>query len=50
MEVLTAEVRTLVIGAQQVTMSVYTQLDYAEPGEIQPSGRVQPRDAEKGTR
>ena len=44
-QVLTAEVRTLVVGARQVTMSVYEQLDTVPPGEIEPFGRVSPRRA-----
>lgn len=39
-QVLTAEVRTLVIGSRQVTMSVYNQLDTAPPDQIEPFGRV----------
>ena len=44
-QVLTAEVRTLVVGSRQVTMSVYNQLDYEAPGDIAPFGRVEPRNA-----
>jgi hypothetical protein len=47
-EVLTAEVRVLMVGSRQVTLSVYGQLDQVQPGEIEPFGRVQPRDAEQG--
>jgi hypothetical protein len=43
-QVLTAEVRTLVVGSRQVTMSVYNQLDLVEPWDIEPFGRVAPRD------
>lgn len=39
-EVLTAEVRTLVVGNRQITQSVYRQLDAVEPEHIQPFGRV----------
>lgn len=39
-ELLTAEVRTLMFGARQVTMSIYHQLDWVEPAEIEPFGRV----------
>lgn len=39
-EVLTAEVRTLVIGKRQVTRSVYRQLDWVEPDDMEPFGRV----------
>ena len=47
-EVLTAEVRVLMVGSRQVTMSVYDQLDQVKPGEIEPFGRVAPRDAGSG--
>lgn len=39
-DVLTAEVRTLMVGNRQVTLSVYRQLDLVEPYEIEPFGRV----------
>lgn len=39
-EVLTAEVRALMVGKRQVTLSVYRQLDTVEPDEIEPFGRV----------
>lgn len=39
-EVLTAEVRVLVVGRRQITMSVYRQLDTVEPEHIEPFGRV----------
>lgn len=39
-EVLTAEVRTLVVGNRQVTMSIYKQLDHVPWREIEPFGRV----------
>lgn len=38
--VLTAEVRTLVVGKRQVTLSVYRQLDSVPPHQIEPFGRV----------
>lgn len=41
-EVLTAEVRVLMVGSRQVTLSVYNQLDYAAGGDIEPFGRVNP--------
>jgi hypothetical protein len=41
-QVLTAEVRTLVVGSRQITMSVYEQLDCVRPDEIEPFGRVSP--------
>jgi hypothetical protein len=47
-EVLTAEVRVLMVGSRQVTLSVYNQLDRVEPDDIDPFGRVCPRDAERG--
>ena len=37
---LTAEVRTLMVGNRQVTLSVYKQLDLARPGEADLMGRV----------
>jgi hypothetical protein len=39
-EVLTAEVRTIMVGNRQVTMSVYKQLDWVKPSAIEPFGRV----------
>lgn len=39
-ELLTAEVRTLMIGDRQVTMSIFNQLDWADPETITPLGRV----------
>ena len=39
-ETLTAEVRTLVVGKRQVTLSVYRQLDSARLEEVEPFGRV----------
>lgn len=39
-EVLTAEVRTLMVGNRQVTLSVYRQLDQADPANVTPFGRV----------
>lgn len=38
--VLTAEVRTLMVGRRQVTLSVYRQLDEVPDSEIEPFGRV----------
>lgn len=40
-EVLTAEVRVLMVGSRQVTLSVARQLDEVEPDEITPFGRIQ---------
>lgn len=39
-QVLTAEVRTLVIGSRQVTKTVYDQLDMVPPSAIEPFGRI----------
>lgn len=39
-DVLTAEVRALMIGSRQVTLSVYRQLDTVEHTECEPFGRV----------
>jgi hypothetical protein len=44
-DVLTAEVRVLMVGSRQVTMSVFEQLDPVEPGQIEPFGRVSRRRA-----
>lgn len=41
-QVLRAEVRTLMVGSRQVTMSVFQQLDMVPWGEITPFGRVRP--------
>jgi hypothetical protein len=45
-QVLTAEVRTLMVGSRQVTMSVYNQLDEIHPSGVIPFGRVTPRGAD----
>lgn len=42
-QVLTAEVRTLVVGSRQVTMSVFEQLDSVQPSDIEPFGRINPK-------
>ena len=42
-----AEVRTLVVGARQVTLSFYAQLDECPPELIEPFGRVRPRQASR---
>jgi len=39
-ETLTAEVRVLMVGSRQVTMSVAKQLDHCEYHEMEPMGRV----------
>lgn len=46
-EVLTAEVRALMVGSRQVTLSVFRQLDAVESDSISPFGRVRdPRSTE----
>ncbi len=45
-ETLTAEVRVLMVGSRQITLSVYGQLDRSD--EIVPFGRVRPRGAKWG--
>ncbi len=39
-QVLTAEVRVLMVGSRQVTLSVFRQLDWVPEDEIVPFGRV----------
>lgn len=39
-ETLTAEVRVLMVGSRQITLSVARQLDYAPYDDIEPMGRV----------
>jgi hypothetical protein len=39
-QVLTAEVRVLMVGSRQVTLSVYRQLDLVDADQIEPFGRV----------
>jgi hypothetical protein len=39
-ETLTAEVRVLMVGSRQVTLSVFRQLDWIDYDEIEPFGRV----------
>lgn len=46
-DVLTAEVRVLMVGRRQVTMSVFSQLDKVPHSEIAPFGRVNPKDANR---
>lgn len=48
-EVLTAEVRVLMVGNRQVTMSVYKQLDHVPAGELATFGRVNFTDRDKPT-
>ncbi len=47
-EVLTAEVRVLMVGRRQVTLSVYRQLDRVPFDKIEPFGRVRDRDTTYG--
>jgi hypothetical protein len=47
-ETLTAEVRVLMVGSRQVTLSVYGQLDTAEYEDAELFGRVSPKAAEHG--
>jgi hypothetical protein len=47
-ETLTAEVRVLMVGSRQITLSVYGQLDRIDAGEIEPFGRVRPKDGTPG--
>jgi hypothetical protein len=46
-EVLTAEVRVLMVGSRQVTLSVYRQLDPVHTFAIDPFGRVSDEKSEK---
>lgn len=39
-EVLTAEVRVLMVGSRQVTLSVFAQLDSVPYQQVEPMGRV----------
>ena len=45
-ETLTAEVRVLMVGSRQVTLSVYRQLDRRPSDEVEPFGRVSDRNDE----
>ena len=45
-QVLTAEIRTLLAGSRQVTLSMYSQLDEIHPSGVIPFGRVTPRRAD----
>lgn len=48
-DVLTAEVRVLMVGSRQVTLSVARQLDVVSPSAIKPFGRIRMiRDAPTG--
>jgi hypothetical protein len=44
----TAEVKSMMVGSRQVTLSVYGQLDFIGASVITPMGRVKPKDAEWG--
>ncbi len=43
-EVQTAEVRVLQVGRRQVTLSMVRQLDWANPADVEPFGRVRTGD------
>jgi hypothetical protein len=47
-EVLTAEVRVVQVGRRQVTLSVVRQLDWADPADVEPFGRVRTGDKPPG--
>jgi hypothetical protein len=47
-EVLMAEVRVLQVGRRQVTLSVVRQLDWADPADVEPFGRVRTGDKPPG--
>jgi len=47
-ETLTAEVRVLMVGSRQITLSVFGQLDEIDAGKIEPFGRVRPKDGTPG--
>lgn len=47
-ETLTAEVRVLMVGSRQVTLSVFGQLDEVEFEQIEPFGRVRPKNDNDG--
>jgi hypothetical protein len=44
-EVLTAEVRVLMVGSRQITRSVYRQLDWHDPRDMEVFGRVNEGDS-----
>ncbi len=48
-EVLTAEVRVLVVGSRQITLSVFRQLDRVDSALIEPFGRVRDKPADPGS-
>lgn len=45
-EVLTAQVRVLMVGSRQVTLSVFRQLDEVDFEEVTPFGRVRDRNSD----
>lgn len=47
-EALTAQVRVLMVGSRQITLSVYWQLDDVDPDKVEIFGRVAPGQAEQG--
>ena len=47
-EVQTAEVRVLQVGRRQVTLSMVRQLDWANPADVEPFGRVRTGDKPPG--
>ena len=47
-EVQTAEVRVLQVGRRQVTLSMARQLDWANPADVEPFGRVRTGDKPPG--
>jgi hypothetical protein len=48
-EVPTAEVRVLMVGSRQVTLSVFRQLDRVDSALIEPFGRVRDKPADPGS-
>ena len=48
-EVLTAEVRVLVVGSRQITLSVFRQLDRVDAALIEPFGLVRDKPADPGS-
>lgn len=47
-EALTAQVRVLMVGSRQITLSIYWQLDDVDPDKVEIFGRVAPNQAEEG--
>jgi hypothetical protein len=48
-ELLTAEVRVLMVGSRQITLSVFRQLDRVDSALIEPFGRVRDKPADPGS-